>query len=135
MAKKKKTKLTHKLKGVPVRTQLAIVTGAVCLLALFGVFVAWLDTQVDIRDYFKRSYDKSVTFGDVIIRGESTCLKHKGSGPHTEECAIGIKTPSGDYAVIGEPTQQENEIIEARGLLSPSSRDSIYDTQGTLTVQ
>lgn len=134
MAKTKKTKLTHKLKGVPVRTQLAIVTGAVCLLALFGVFVAWLDTQVDISDYFKRSYDKSVTFGDVTIRGESTCLKHKGSGPHTEECAIGIKTPSGDYAVVGTPTTTDN-MLEARGTLSIPSADSIYNIQGVISIK
>ena len=135
MATKKKTKLTHKFRGVPVSTQLAIVTGAVCLLALFGVFVAWLDTQVNISDFLKDSKDNSISFGDVIIRGESTCLQHKGNGPHTEECALGIKTPSGDYAVMGETNKVENNLIEARGTLSPPSRNSVYKIQGSITTK
>lgn len=135
MATKKKTKLTHKLKGVPVTTQLAIVTGAVCLLALFGVFVGWLDKQVDLSSYLKNSKAYSVSFGDVTIRGESTCLQHKGKGPHTMECAVGIKTPSGDYAVIGEPTKLDNNVLEAHGVLSLPSRDTNYKIQGTITVK
>lgn len=135
MATKKKTKLTHKLKGVPVTTQLAIVTGAVCLLALFGVFVGWLDKQVDLSSYLKNSKGSSLTFGDVTIRGESTCLKHKGDGPHTMECALGIKTPSGDYAVIGEPTKLDNNVVEAKGTLASPSRDAIYKIQGVVTVK
>lgn len=135
MATKKKAKLTHKIKGVPVTTQLAIVTGVVCLLALFGVFVGWLDKQVDISSYLKNSYDRSVSFDDVIIRGELTCLEHKGNGPHTEECAIGIKTPSGDYGVIGEPTKLDNNVVEARGILSAPSKNTDYKIQGSITVE
>lgn len=135
MATKKKAKLTHKFKGVPVTTQLAIVTGAVCLLALFGAFVGWLDTQVDISSYLKKSHDRSISFGDVIIRGQSTCLVHKGSGPHTQECAVGIKTPSGDYAVEGTPTKGEKNILEAHGVLYPAPSNTDYKIQGLITVQ
>lgn len=132
---KKKAKLKEKFKGVPVRTQLAIVTGSVCLLALFGTFVGWLDTQVDLNNLLRKSGSSSFSYGDVIIRGESTCLKHKAKGPQTEECTVGIKTPSGDYAVVGTPTKGDNNTLEAQGTLSQPSRDSIYTIQGVITVK
>lgn len=133
--KKKTVKVGKKVSYVPTRLQWLIVTAIVLLLVICGFFIGWLDSQV-AKHYSHRDGGKSsYVFGDVTIRGESTCLKHKGDGPHTMECAIGIKTPSGDYAVVGELSPSIGNPVEATGTLAAPGKDEAYDIQGRLTIK
>jgi hypothetical protein len=133
--KKKVMKAAKRITFVPNRVQWLIVTALVLLLVVFGLFVGWLDTQV--AEHYARRNDARSTqvFGDVTIRGESTCLRHKDDGPNTAECAIGIKTPSGDYAVVGELSPSIGNPVEATGTLAAPGRDEAYEIQGRLTIK
>lgn len=124
MVKKKKN-------TVSVRTQLAIATGAVCLLVVFGVFVAWLDRS-STKDTMTRSY------ADVTIRGTSVCLPRvdNGSTVQTLECAQGIKTESGVYyALSGVVNRKDDNTIEVTGTLTPPSSNNDFISNGVLTVK
>lgn len=130
MIKKKKNVISMK-------AQLYIVTSAVLLLAMFGVFVAWLDSSME---WGRNNDDQSakVILRDITLKGESTCLGHKGDGPSTMECGIGIKLPSGDvYAIQGGDSSSlgaSNKTIEVTGKLTIPG-DSVYKSDGTLTVK
>lgn len=126
MLKKKKKQI------VSTKTQLFIATSIVLLLVVCGLFIGWLDKQVSITHSSKAD---TSSFGSVTIKGESTCLKHKGDGPHTMECAVGIKTAAGDYALNGEIVPGADTQIEATGTLSAPAKNEKYDIVGTLTVQ
>lgn len=118
---------------VSIKTQLYVVSGAVMLLVLFGLFVAWLDTSMPIRQDVSV---KKQSFRGVTLKGESVCLSHKGDGPHTMECALGVKTVSGDvYAIQGAATPTTGTVVEVTGKLMSASGDEKYDIAGTLTVE
>jgi polyisoprenoid-binding protein YceI len=123
MAKKKKTDVSFK-------TQLTIATGVVLLLVAFGLLVGWLDARYKLDT-------SSPTYADVTIKGESTCLPHKGDGPHTMECAQGIKTTSGAYyGIDGVVNRNDNDnSIEVTGTLQPAAVDTTYETAGTIKVK
>ena len=123
MAKKKKT-------DVSVKTQLSVATGVVLLLVAFGLLVGWLDARYKLTT-------STVTYADVTIKGESTCLPHKGSGPQTLECAQGVKTTSGAYYAIDGVVDRNNKdnSIEVTGTLRPASTDTTYDIAGTIKVK
>lgn len=124
MVKKKRADISFK-------TQLAIATGIVLLLAAFGLFIGWLDS------HYKMDMTVSATYADVTIKGESTCLPHKDSGSHTMECAQGIKTSSGIYyGVEGVVDRNDKDnSIEVTGTLKPASNTSSYDITGIIKVK
>ncbi len=126
MPKKKKKQI------VSTKTQLLVATGVVLLLVVSGLFIGWLDKQVSVKFSTKAT---TTSYGNVTIKGESTCLKHKGDGPHTMECAIGIKTESGDYALSGEITPGADNQIEVTGTLTAPDKDEKYDILGKLTIE
>ena len=125
MAKKKRTDISFK-------TQLAIATGIVLLLVSFGFFVGWLDHSTS-----RSTASTGAAYADVTIKGESTCLPHKGDGPHTLECAQGVKTKSGAYYAIEGVVDRNNQdnSIEITGTLSQSPANSKYDVAGTIKVK
>jgi hypothetical protein len=126
MVKKKKTTIS-------IRTQLLVATGTVLLLTAFGLFVGWLDTSMD---WHLGSSKTSVSLSDVTLKGESTCLEHKGKGPHDMMCAIGIKTASGAvYAIKGDAVPAADNSLEVTGTLTSASKNEKYDIAGTLTVK
>lgn len=124
MVKKKKTDVSFK-------TQLAVATGVVLLLVAFGLLVGWLDSR------YKIDSSVATTYSDVTIKGKSTCLPHKGSGPQTLECAQGVKTASGAHYAIEGVVDRNNKdnTIEITGTLKPPTTDSKYDTAGTIKVK
>lgn len=124
MVKKKKTDVSFK-------TQLTVATGVVLLLVAFGLLVGWLDAR------YKLDVTVATTYSDVTIKGESACLPHKGDGPHTMECAQGVKTASGVYyAIDGVVDRNDNDnSVVVTGTLQPALADSTYDTAGTIKVE
>lgn len=128
MAKKKK-QLIKKIAGVPVRTQLLIVTGAVLLLVLFGTFVAWLDKQVGYDLLPVRKEAISSSFKDVIIRGELV------NGLNDTGLNFIKTSKDNTYQIIGLPTKVDNKTYEAKGKLSSPSKENPYNVTGVLKVQ
>ena len=127
MVKKKKS-------NISVRTQLFVATGAVFILVGFGLFVGWLDSNMDTKLPGK---NESVALKDVTLKGTSTCLGHRDSGSqHTMECALGLKTSDGTvYAIKGGAMPVATDPFEVTGTLTPASGDEKYDIAGTLTVK
>jgi len=127
MAKKKRSTISTKF-------QLLVATGTVLLLVAFGLFVAWLDASVEVSSN-KRT---SATIRDVTLKGESVCLGHKGDGPSTLECGVGIKLPGGSiYAVKGNAASKlgvDTKNVELTGTLEIPG-DSVYVSDGTLIVE
>ena len=82
----------------------------------------------------------AVQAGEVKMTGTIVCLPHKGDGPHTMECAYGLRTEDGkhyslmhlwDKAPDLNITQVTAEIV---GVLTPPGADEKYDIVGVIEV-
>jgi hypothetical protein len=75
----------------------------------------------------------------LSLEGETVCLPHKDvNGPHTMECAMGLKTDTGKYYGLGtDPYDTSlsvtNRRVKVSGTLKPCV-DSKYQSEGTITV-
>lgn len=72
----------------------------------------------------------------VTMNGKLACLPHKGDGPHTLECAVGLRANNGTFYALSElpdPTVEVDKDVEVTGVLSDKT-DSIYDVAGTIEV-
>jgi len=75
----------------------------------------------------------------VTITGNPVCLPHKGNGPHTLECAIGLKGDDGRYyALVNVPDNlvfsDFSSRVKVQGILTEPSSSNQYDISGSLTV-
>lgn len=82
-------------------------------------------------------FDTKITFAGTI-----TCLPHKGDGPHTMECAYGLKADNGSYYALknlfNEPGPWEfdvNDRIEVAGMLRVPEPNEKYDIVGVIEVE
>jgi len=123
MVKKKRSTISTKL-------QLLVATGTVLLLVAFGLLVAWLDNNTTIVLSSHR-----LSFSDVTVKGEPVCLTHKGEGPHTEECALGLKTANGAEYIIKGKTLAGESVTEVTGKLMAPVRSDAYKNSGTIVVE
>ncbi|HYF12817.1 MAG TPA: hypothetical protein VD928_00765 [Candidatus Paceibacterota bacterium] len=76
---------------------------------------------------------------DIMVRGTIVCLPHRGDGPHTMECAIGLKADDGKHYALKNfsyPDQGDvQERIQVTGkLLTSGEFHQRYDIVGTLEV-
>lgn len=92
--------------------------------------------------------DTSVDIPPASLTGTYSCLPHRGSGPHTMECAFGIRLDDGvhyaldfsAYSSLTGMTIATGERIRVEGELTPLSmipegeRIRIYDIQGVMRV-
>jgi hypothetical protein len=95
--------------------------------------------------------EKQADPGDVVsyratLQGEVVCLPHVGDGPHTMECAYGIKTDAGEYYAIDLALMSQQhapletgERISANGTVTPVEMLSTdhwqkYDIEGIFSV-
>lgn len=74
----------------------------------------------------------------ISVAGEGICLPHKGDGPHTLECAFGIKSDEGENYQVGFEGEEALDFqvggrYEIRGVFSPRP-DSNYDILGSIKV-
>ena len=90
--------------------------------------------------------------GDIVsyrgtLTGEHVCLPHADTdGPHTMECALGIKTDAGEYYALdfhmmSQPTPdlQNGDRFTATGLITPiemlsSDHWRKYDIEGIFSI-
>lgn len=87
-----------------------------------------------------------VPAGTATLTGEVICLPHKDtSGPHTLECAFGLRTTDGlnfalDYGADYEKIPQTGETVTVTGHVTPVQALSTlhwqkYDIVGIISVQ
>lgn len=73
----------------------------------------------------------------TTLQGEIACLPHRGDGPHTLECAIGLKADDGKhYALknLSDPAIPVQTKVEVTGELTEETSD-VYDTAGTVDIE
>lgn len=116
-----------------------IVLLSIVLVAGFYAFNAYMYHQ-------KQGDSNDIQSYRGTLSGEVVCLPHKGDGPHTMECAYGLRTDSGEhYAIDLTAMSQEQrpletgERISANGLITPvemlsSDHWQTYDIVGIFSV-
>ena len=61
---------------------------------------------------------------DVTLRGEIVCLPHRNTeGPQTMECAFGLKTANGFYALSSQQNvipPETGKSVEVKGVMVPA---------------
>lgn len=78
----------------------------------------------------------------ITLVGTLTCLPHKGDGPHTLECAYGLKADDGNHYALKnlftEPGPWPLDIgdrVRVTGTLDDPERNEKYDIVGVMEVQ
>lgn len=73
--------------------------------------------------------------------GVITCLPHKGDGPHTMECAFGLKADDGKHYglrylwEVAPGMTETNVRVSISGVFSPAPSDEKYDIAGYIDVR
>ncbi len=119
---------------------LIIVALIVLLVAGFFAFNAYIYKE-------KQGDGKAVTSYRGTLTGTQVCLPHADTdGPQTLECALGMKTDTGEYYALdfgtlsqGMPPLTDGDRFSATGLITPvemlsSDHWKKYDIQGILSV-
>jgi hypothetical protein len=115
---------------------LGIIIGAVIVWLLVGAFAYKAEQKQNNFEPYR-----------TTLTGVQTCLPHKDtSGPQTLECAIGMKTDSGEYYAVDfslssqmPPEIQNGERFTASGLVTPIERLSSdhwqkYNVKGIFSI-
>lgn len=97
--------------------------------------------------YAEKQRGADVTSYRGTLTGEQVCLPHADTdGPHTMECALGMKTEVGEYYALdfanvpeGMPALQTGQRFRATGLITPvemlsSDHWKKYAIEGILSV-
>lgn len=76
----------------------------------------------------------------VTLSGELTCLPKKGPGPHTMECAFGLKADDGTHWALRylwevAPGLTDTQMrIRVTGVVGEMDPNTSYDVAGVLEV-
>lgn len=99
-----------------------------------AVFVYVAD-RVGVQQYIQPTTVDTKQSEPITVQGEIVCLPHKGDGPSTQECAIGMRDTNGYfYALKNAQIFEIGTSVEIEGNLSDSSRGEKYDISGTIDV-
>jgi hypothetical protein len=77
------------------------------------------------------------TRGLQTFTGTIECLPKPGDGPHTLECALGLKASNKHYALKNNP---QNSLpvgtnVKVSGTTTPPAANEIYDITATIDVK
>lgn len=104
------------------------------LMVGLAVFVYVAD-RVGVQQYTKPVMADTSQSETVTVQGEVTCLPHKGDGPSTQECAIGLRDTNGYFYGLKNTTIFDTgKMIEVEGTLTDASAEEKYDINGTIDV-
>jgi len=102
-----------------------------------GVVLGFQALNAHIYNEKQASAPESVP---LTVSGIVVCLPHKGPGPHSKECMIGLMAPDRTHygldlsrITIMEGLQVSDRIT-VRGELVAPEEDGKYDTVGTISV-
>ncbi|MBX4192086.1 hypothetical protein KW798_01220 [Candidatus Parcubacteria bacterium] len=76
----------------------------------------------------------------MAFSGTLTCLPHKGTGPHTMECAYGLKADDGSYYALQNLWEVNSSLTETgtrirvEGAVSDPENTEKYDIKGVIWV-
>lgn len=122
MARQKKTSNNTKTSDkttqpMPVFAKVLIIIAALLAILALAFGVHYVDSRLNIPA--PGGSDKMA----VSLEGEMVCLPHKGDGPHTLECAFGVRDDEGNYfGLIDTRPQQTPETdvrVKVDGVLVP----------------
>lgn len=122
MARQKKTSNNTKTSDkttqpMPVFAKVLIIIAALLAILALAFGVHYVDSRLNIPA--PGGNDKMA----VSLEGEMVCLPHKGDGPHTLECAFGVRDDEGNYfGLIDTRPQQTPEAdvrVKVDGVLVP----------------
>jgi hypothetical protein len=123
---------------------------AVVALIAIAVFILYRDREEIEKNTPTPSPSSSAGVTNVptnvTLQGEYVCLPKKGDGPHTLECAFGIKADDGNhYSLSMNPGIAGANVptgshIKVTGLLVPIEQISTdmwrsYDIRGIISVE
>jgi hypothetical protein len=109
--------------------QKRISIAAVCVIILsIAAWGIWRATTSD-----KQSQDNTTV---QTFTGTIACLPKPGDGPHTMECAIGLKAGQKYYALKNNPRHNlpTETPVKVSGKVVPPSGSEMYDIAGTIEV-
>jgi hypothetical protein len=110
-----------------------LVAGVIVIGALIAGFYA-LNSYI----YNEKQADEAV---QVSLEGIVVCLPHKGPGPHSKECMVGLMTPDRlhyalDLSQVASSTKplQVSDRLSAQGTVTPAGTEEKYNIAGTFLV-
>lgn len=111
------------------------------ILIVIGALLAILALAFGVH-YFDRQFMAEPPLGDkmgVSVEGEIACLPHKGEGPHTLECAYGLKDNEDNYFALIDPRPRHMPAVGTKvridGVLVPIDKDKEsqpYDIEASI---
>ena len=118
------------------KLHLIIIAALVVLTGLITIYVTQGSTT-------NNNTNSQIEPGPVTVQGTIVCLPHKGSGPHTAECAFGLHGQDGNFYALTRLNQDQlingdfavQTKVEVGGHLSSPPENSTYDIVGTIEIQ
>lgn len=92
MAKKQK-KADKTKQPLSATVRILIIVGALIAILALAFGVHYVDSRVNVDPPVKDKMGVSLT-------GEIVCLPHKGDGPHTLECAYGVRDDDDNHYLL-----------------------------------
>ena len=85
------------------------------LILIFGTFVIVIGALIFIAN--ARKPDPNLTLPapnakTATYEGTLACLPPRGDGPHTDECAIGLKTKDGKYYAVDTSATPDTQAFQ-----------------------
>ncbi|HEX6258511.1 MAG TPA: hypothetical protein VFZ48_03460 [Candidatus Saccharimonadales bacterium] len=119
----------------PAQKRLIIITIIVALLAGLAVI---LYISGGFRSPFGKKEVTIPAKEAVVFDGKIVCLPHKGDGPSTLECALGLQAENGKHYGLRslDPAFSKTEQkVKVTGLLNAPEPNEAYSIVGTIEVQ
>jgi len=139
---------------------ISIVTLLVVLVGMFAWHIAYTQKNIAITSYDEcvaagypvmesypeqcavpggKTFTRTTQETSISIEGRTVCLPRRSmDGPHTMECALGLKTDDGKYYGLGtdhDDTALSVNDRRVRVIGTLKREDSLkYDSEGTITV-
>src|SRR5882672_5437023 len=107
----------------------AIIGLVVAVVIIVGVALAFL---------LKGDTPKDSTAGPQTFTGAIECLPKPGNGPHTLECALGLKASNSKHYALKNNPKSDLPVgtkVKISGTTTPPTTNEIYDISGTIDVK
>jgi len=121
-------KNAHK-KLVGLTVAVALLAGIAAILYISGAFKTPFG-QTEVTTTPKEA---------IVLEGMLVCLPHKDtSGPHTEECAFGLKAKNGKFyglRALPQTFMQTQKEVRVTGMLSAVAQNEKYAIVGNIEIR
>lgn len=112
----------------------AVVAILMALMVGLAVFV-YIADRGSARSTAPAVSSGSTNGEPATVSGETVCLPHKGSGPSTQECAIGLVDDNGYfYGLENSSVYDVGEKVTVTGVVKDVSDTNSYDIAGIIAI-